>query len=59
MLVGTQSPSKAQTELVARLHAFLGPSLWPLLYILSISHPVHVNAADLYVDLLLSELQNS
>ena len=35
---------------------FLGPLRWPSLYILSISH---VNAADLHVDLLLSELQNS
>ena len=32
---------------------------WPLLYILSISHSVRVDAADLHVDLLLSELHNS
>ena len=31
----------------------------PLLYILFTSHSVRIDAADLHVDLLLSELQNS
>ena len=32
---------------------------WPLLYTLSISRSVRIDAADLDVDLLLSELHNS
>ena len=32
---------------------------WPLLYILLILRSVCVDAADLHVDLLLSEVQNS
>ena len=38
---------------------FWDPLCWPLLYILPISPSVCVDAADLHVDLLLSELQNS
>ena len=38
---------------------FWDPLRWPLLYILPISRSVRVDAADLHVDLLLSELQNS
>ena len=38
---------------------FLGPACGPLMYILSISHSVHIDAAGLQVDLLLSELQTA
>ena len=38
---------------------FFGMLHWPLLYTLSISRSVRINAADLDVDLLLSELHNS
>ena len=38
---------------------FWDPLHWPLLYILPISRSVRVDAADLHVDLLLSEVQNS
>ena len=38
---------------------FWDPLRWPLLYILPILRSVRVDAADLHVDLLLSELQNS
>ena len=38
---------------------FWDPLRWPLLHILSISRSVSIDAADLHVDLLLSEQQNS
>ena len=38
---------------------FLGHACRPLLYILSILHSVHIDAAGLQVDLQLSELQTA
>ena len=45
--------------LISRPHAFLGPASLAFIVYYIISHSVRIDAADLHVDFLLSELQNS